>query len=231
MLSRLSVLSGEATQCNDAILNIANIVLIILPVLYVLVCSFNYYKYWYNAEKLRREQAIKSGLASGNPDLDNYYSNGLDSSAARYGLCTYESLFYSERTASGMASRKILKLIAVAAVSFLAIATLGTTDASVLIMQTFFFGYVVFELVNFFFLHIKLKNLLESFGRDFEQEGPFTKNQICDLIVDCEEYECLKAFSKVPLSPRIFDQHKEGTKKDWLSIESRILARLDCDRD
>lgn len=202
-----------------------NVVLVVLPLLYLIICIIRNVECWYPAEKSRRIQAVHNGFLE-SPHGDVYFSNPALPSLTRYGLNLYESFFYTKRIVKKMKVGALIELSAALVVLIIALQLSGVGNMAVTFANTLFSGYVVLDIVRFLWFSSQLDSLEDGFKKCFESVDVKDAHWQETVMECCVEYEALKAFSKVQLSEAIFESSKEEIKQDWY----RVISGLKLDQ-
>ncbi len=203
------------------------ILLIIIALLYMLLSVINDSFFWYSAENERRKNPIQKafGIVLSEYDTEGYYNNNLKDPELSYAVNLFESLFYTKEISNRMIAKSCVK-------SFLAIVVLIIScrftindELLLIISQTAFSTVLIEETFRLFVFTYRIRELFESFYREFVTTGITHKSQRVLLRSYCLEYECIKAHYKIRINESLYNKLNSELSEKWTHILNQIKTK------
>ena len=223
------VLSLATLFMDDGIVShIAFCLQVIAIVAYSVVVMVNDVFLWYEAERLRRVNAIENAFSidvTGNQTKE-YYNNRANDPMVSYSLNLYESCFFSYAIAKDMLPFETTK--ASIAIIVLLFSLMNANPSVVVVLaQGIFSVWVVLGFANLLAYCLRLKRISEDFYRvfvthRFDGEG---KERV-ELLAFATEYECVKAHYKVRLNSKTFYKLNHDLSKEWDRLTEKMEPAL-----
>lgn len=202
--------------------------LIIVSILYSILLIVNDCLFLYNAEKYRRTNCIENALDLDitNIKLEGYYNNKLPPSFNKYGLNTFENIYFSKSIAKKMLLSSLIKSL-IAFIVFIFICTCNQGKYIVLIITQTVFSYnYILGFISLVFYKNRLDNLYDNFYNIFITIGIENAKQQDILIVNIVEYESIKAHYKIQLSSKIYRKLQGELSDKWNEISKKCKTGM-----
>lgn len=215
----------------DGVLNNMSILMqIIISFLYIILKSIDDGHCWYKAEAVRRKNSLQDGLGVNLTEFETeeYYNNNLSPSNSKYGMNTFESIFFSKELAAKMIMKSLIKAV-VAIVVLILVAWFNPSKGVILIIvQSILSTYIVEETVMLVLYKSKLDKLYDLIYAEFITVGITKKTQQYLLLSYSVEYEAIKAHYKVRICSYLFKRYNKVLSKKWdeIKVNCKIKDRL-----
>lgn len=209
---------------SGAIANTANIVQSVAAIAYVILAFLDDYHYWYFAERTRRRHLVENAF---DIDLTNslsegYYNNEMPLGEKRLVANAFESVFFTSRIVKAMAPWAMAKGLLVILTFVAVIMTSHLSSLFPIITQTVFSSYLLGGAAKVLIYDAKLERLYDEMYRSCVTLKANSRLEITRILVDVEEYECLKAHFKVRLSKRLYNKLNPALSEEWTAIAGKI---------
>ena len=203
-------------------------VLIIVSILYSILLIVNDCLFLYNAEKYRRINCIEDGLDLDitNIKLDGYYNNKLPPSFNKYGLNTFENIYFSKSIAKKMLLCSTIKTVIACFFLILICIFFGGQYIVLIITQTVFSYNYILGFISLLFYINRLDKLYDDFYNIFITIGIENDKQHDILIVNIVEYESIKAHYKIQLSSKIYRKLQGELSDKWNEISKKCKTGM-----
>lgn len=207
-----------------------SMLIIIIALLYTSVSLIDDGKFFFDAESARRKNGIQDAY---NVILDeniteNYYNNRFKEPEFKYAVNIFESNFFSKEISEKMIVGSAIKSF-IAVVTFI-IAFRYVTDINIILItaQTVFSAFVVKETTVLYFYNSHISELYKDAYQELITIGISKPEHYAWLRYYCTEYECVKAFYKVHLDEKFYNEMNKELSKKWEGIEAKIQEPKDC---
>lgn len=204
---------------NDTVSKIAISVQITLALLYLVCNIIDDGHFWYIAERERRKNSIQNGLEIrlSEYETEAYYNNNLPASIKKCAMNSMESNFFSKSIAGKMIIKKTCT--SVIAVAILLNTCIFVKDANLLLIiaQTIFSTYVLFEYIMLLLYKSRMENLYENAYNNMIL-GTGNVENVAWMMYYIIEYEAIKAHYKIRLDEKIFLENNASLTDEWNHI-------------
>ena len=203
---------------------IVSVIQIVLPILFFLLSFVNDHCFWYPAEQKRRKLWLSDGYACSfcSETTDGYYNNGIQRGFLRLAADAFESSFFTKRIAKRMSVFSLFKGVVAILVFVVVCVSHINYKTIVLITQTVFSGTILANYAKHHFFYWRVKKVYELFFMQFITEGILCKEQLPSLLDNVLEYECLKSFYQIRLSPQLFQKMNPTLSREWAEIAKKL---------
>ena len=224
------------TNCNfsvisllfDGILTSIGILMqIVTSFLYIILKSVDDGHYWYMAESVRRKNNIQVGLDVDLTEFETneFYNNSLEPSIFKYGMNTFESVFFSKEIAAKMLVKSFIKAV-LAVILLILVGWFNLSQGVILVItQAVFSTYIIEETIMLVLYKSKLDKLYALIYAEFITVGISKKNQQSLLLSYVVEYEAIKAHYKVRISSSLFKRYNSEMSNRWKEIEGKCRVK------
>lgn len=214
---------------SDSVAGICGVAQSVTAIAFVALEFLDDYHFWYFAERARRRHLIEDALGVDltNCSSEGYYNNALPHGGERLAMDAFESIFFTSRIAKAMVPWALAKGLS-AALAFVAVVmALPPSSLLPVVTQTVFSSYLLVGTAKVFVYSGKLEQLYDGMYRACVTAGAESRSEIARVLVDVEEYECLKAHFRVRLSGRLYNKLNLELSKEWARIaEKAQVGRL-----
>lgn len=209
---------------NDSIEQVMSIILIVTSMVFVAISITDNCVFWFNAESIRRIDLISNGfkLKIHEYQTDGYYNNNADPSIIKYAENAFESAFFSKNNSKRMLLTEGIKSLTIIVLFIVSCYMMPDIDIILIITQTTFSTFFVVGFIELCFYYDKVNNIYKLFYKEFITLGISDNKQMILVLAYTIEYEAIKAYFKVRLSKRIFDDNNKAWTKQWEDIEKQI---------
>lgn len=210
--------------CPKSIVEFLTLSQVITSFSYIGLSTIDDCTLWYKAEQARRKDCIQDAFNANLQELktENYYTNDVPQSIAKYGVNIFESNYYSKEIARKMLPREIIKSIGALVVVLISFRYIANGEVLLLISQTLFSAFFIINTILLIVYYSKMSTLYDEAYTHFVSVGIKDGHQLIWMLSYILEYECVKAYFKVRLKTSIFNNHKEELAKNWEEISSSV---------
>lgn len=201
---------------------------IIFIVLYFVFELINDFGLKYDAESLRRKNAIEVGFGMdfSNEKTEGYYSNDTPESFQKYILNIFESCFYTNSIVEKMKTHSIIKLIAYVVIFILIIVFFSDKQIVLLAAEVIFSASLLpKEAKVLVFMH-KIKDIYKKMYNALITMGCNDRKTAVCLLSYAIEYESIKAYFNVSLSERLYKRMHSELETSFEEIKSKIVFNI-----
>lgn len=218
---------GSVASCifkRDNVVDILFIIQILVSILYVMLSILDDNFFWYNAERVRRQNDIENGFGIDITEYktEEYYNNNLPNNVTKFSVNAFESIMFSKTTAGRMIWREGIRTIIAVIVFICTCLGYKGYDIVLIISQTVFSTYFIEEFVTLVVYKSRLEKLYDAFYKELITIGVKNEEQRNLLLAYSIEYETIKAHYKVRLSEKEFWKHNVETSLKWEQVLKKI---------
>ena len=215
---------------NGILTSMGILLQIVTSFLYIIIKSVDDGHCWYIAESVRRKNNLQDALGVNLTEYETneYYNNTLPPSIIKYGMNTFESIFFSKEITAKMLMKSFIKAI-LAVVLLILVGWFNPSQGVVLVItQAVFSTYIIEETIMLVLYKTKLEKLYSLIYAEFITVGITKKTQQNLLLSYAVEYEAIKAHYKVRISTDLFKRYNECLSRKWdnIKLKCRVGDRL-----
>ena len=202
-----------------------SVVSVIAILLYFLLNTINELHFWYNAEALRRIDAISDGFAIPLNDIMTvgYYDDQRSPSLHKYFTNVFESCYYTKNISEKMLFRSSATIL-IGLIIFIG-AIIASSNLQVLnvIANTLFATSILFNGLGVIVYYFRIKKIYNNMYEVLITLGCRSRESEVLMLSYAIDYEATKSYYKVRLSKRIFLKWRTELSAKWNDMEEGII--------
>lgn len=225
MMFYLNITTAFAVMLTVGVAHrIAMILQIIVAFSFVVLSVVDDYSLWYQAEAARRKSSIESAFSIDLSEMktDGYYNNNIEPSILKYEVNSFESSFFSKTIASKMLFGECVKSFVAIVVFIISCLLFSDSEQTLIIAQTAFSSYFVISAIGLLCYKSKLDRIYAEYYHEFVTMGISNEKQVISLLTTTIEYEAVKAYFKIRLSSKLFEDNNESLSHQWDDLSRKI---------
>ncbi|OUM61481.1 hypothetical protein PIROE2DRAFT_62488 [Piromyces sp. E2] len=194
------------------------IINIIFSITYVVITNLVDIYFKNIAENERRKSFIKESF---NVNITKritykYYNNEEQESVRKMGINCFENLFFTKYIAKKMLVTESIKVFVIILLYIILLIQVKDLELLVLITQTVFSSEYLFKYIKFVYFKIQVTRIyLKMYDMFITNPGQNEKVMMVKILDATMDYECLKFYCKISLSPRIYKKYVSKLNKEW----------------
>jgi len=197
---------------------------IIIAICYLSLSVWDDCCLWYNAEATRRKNLIEDAynIDITNLQTEGYYNNSVSNPNLKYILNSFESVYFSKNIAESMNCTKYTSALISLLVFVLAIKELNDRQNVMLAIQIVFSSHLLLGFIQFCVYKMRLNTIYNEFYQNLVTIGVNSQKQINFLLSTVMEYEAVKAYYKVRLSTKKYNELNSELSSSWEKICKKV---------
>lgn len=210
-------------EINETVSTIANYVIIILNIIYIILSGYNDLFFKNKAENELRKTMIANSF---NVNItatksEGYYSNDIEPSVKKMGINNFESTLYTKKITEKLIYKNLIKTVVLVILWIIIITRIKNMEIIVLLTQIIFSADVLLDLVKNIYYHFNVNIIFDKLYKIFVTDG-YKETDAPVIIEYVMEYECLKNYCHIVLPNDIFDSARIQLEKEWEEIKKNI---------
>lgn len=208
---------------NETVSTIANYVIIILNIIYIIFSCYNDLYLKNKAENELRKTMIANSFNVNitTTKSEGYYSNDIEPSVKKMGINNFESTLYTKKITEKLIYKNLIKTVVLVILWIIIITRIKNVEIIVLLTQIVFSADVLLNFVKNIYYHYNVNIIFDKFYKIFVTDG--YKEKGAPIVIEyVMEYECLKSYCQIVLPNSVFDSERIQLEKEWEEIRKNI---------